>query len=296
MVIAAGVDVGSVTAKTVLLDGDQNILAKHVVYQGIVNEEAARQCFHEAMAMAGVDRKQVDVIVATGYGRDLVGFGDRTVTEISCHADGAAFVLPGVRTIIDIGGQDSKVIGLDKNCVVINFRMNDRCAAGTGRFLEVMAGALRLTLDDLGPLSMGSKQPAKVSGTCAVFAESEVISLMAQGIAKMDIVAGMHAAIGRRISGMVRGVGLRERVAMTGGVAKNIGVLKFLERELGISIVVPPHPQIIGALGAARFALREVGCLKASKNEELPHPDQIDAARVSTFGTSDCHECQTEKC
>lgn len=299
MTIVAGVDVGSVTAKTVLLDGDQNILAAHVVYEGIVNEEAALRCFHETLKRAGLDRSQVNLIVTTGYGRELVQFGDITITEISCHADGAAFVLPGVRTIVDIGGQDSKVIGLDNSGVVVNFRMNDKCAAGTGRFIEVMARGLQLTLDEVGPLSLKSERPAQVSGICAVFAESEIVSLMAQRVPKMDIVAGMHAAICRRLSGMVRGVGLKEKVAMTGGVAKNIGVVRQLERELGITIVVPPHPQIIGALGAARFALREVGQLEVIKKEALVGFDEMDAARVAGSkdpGSKDptCTACSVE--
>jgi (R)-2-hydroxyacyl-CoA dehydratese activating ATPase len=295
MTIVAGVDVGSVTAKTVLLDGDQNMIAAHVVYQGFVNEKAARRCFFETLEKVSLDRSKVDLIVATGYGRELVGFQDLTVTEISCHADGAAFVLPGVRTVVDIGGQDSKVIGLDENGVVFNFRMNDRCAAGTGRFLEVMAGALQLPLNEVGPLALRSEQPAKISSTCAVFAESEIVSLMAQGIPKMDIVAGMHAAICRRISGMVRGVGLRERVAMTGGVAKNIGVVRQLEQELGTTIVVPQRPQIIGALGAARFALREIGRLKAIKAEELVGFDEMAAARVTeSYRPAACSDCSVE--
>lgn len=258
MTIVAGVDVGSVTAKTVLLDGDERIVAAHVVDQGFVNEECAQRCFREALELAGLKRADVALIVTTGYGRELVKFGDVTITEISCHADGAAFMLPGVRTIVDIGGQDSKVIALDENGVVFNFRMNDKCAAGTGRFLDAMANALRLSLDELGPLAIRSERPAQVSGICAVFAESEVVSLMAQGIPKMDVIAGMHLAICRRTAGMVRGVGLRERVAMTGGVAKNVGVVRMLERELGTTIVLPDNPQVIGALGAARYALREL--------------------------------------
>lgn len=294
MTIVAGVDVGSVTAKTVLLDEDQNILAAHVVYQGIVNEEAARRCFHETLQMIGINRSKVGFIVATGYGRDLVGFADLTITEISCHADGAAFVLPGVRTVVDIGGQDSKVIGLDDNGVVLNFRMNDRCAAGTGRFLEVMAGALQLTLDQVGPLSLQSNAPAKVSSTCTVFAESEIVSLMAQGVPKMDIVAGMHLAIVRRLAGMVRGVGIRERVAMTGGVAQNIGAVGFLERELGTEIVVPEHPQIIGAIGAARFALREVGRLAAVSTEDLVGFEEMAQSRQVLSHGPGCTGCELD--
>ena len=291
MTIVAGVDVGSVTAKTVLLDGDQNILGSHVVYQGIVNEKAARRCFLETLEMTGIDKSKVDFIVATGYGRDLVGFADLTITEISCHADGAAFVLPGVRTVVDIGGQDSKVIGLDENGIVLNFRMNDRCAAGTGRFLEVMATALELTLDEIGPLAMQSTSPAKVSSTCTVFAESEIVSLMAQGVPKMDIVAGMHLAICRRLGGMVRGVGIRERVAMTGGVAQNAGAVGYLERELEVEIVVPDHPQIIGAIGASRFALREVGRLEAVNVKDIVGFEEMANSREPHLHGSACVGC-----
>lgn len=269
MSLVAGVDVGSITAKTVVLGDDEQILASHVVHQGIVNEEAARGCLLETLEMAGVRQADVDFVVVTGYGRELVKFGDLTITEISCHADGAAYLLPEVRTVVDVGGQDSKVIALDENGVVLNFKMNDRCAAGTGRFLEVMATALHLELEEIGPLALQSESPAKVSSTCAVFAESEIVSLMAQGVPKVDIVAGMHYAICRRLAGMVRAVGVRERVAMTGGVAMNSGVLGFLEHQLGTELLVPEVPQIIGALGAARFALREIGRLEKIDEGEI---------------------------
>jgi len=259
MSLVVGVDIGSITAKAVVLDGESNVIATHVLYEGIVNREAAEQCLDETLTDAGVSRSGVDFIVTTGYGRELVSFGDLSVTEISCHADGAHFLYPEVRTVIDIGGQDSKVIGLDDNGNVLNFRMNDRCAAGTGRFLEVMANALRLRLEDIGELALQSTSPANVSSTCTVFAESEIVSLSAQSCQKADIVAGMHEAIGRRVSGMVRSVGLRERIAMTGGVAKNVGAVAVLGRILETTLLVPSDPQIIGALGAARLALRHLG-------------------------------------
>jgi predicted CoA-substrate-specific enzyme activase len=291
MTIVAGVDVGSVTAKTVLMDDRQNVLATHVVYQGIVNEEAAKRCFTEALAMAGLNRASIDFIVVTGYGRDLVGFADLTITEISCHADGAAFVLEGVRTVVDVGGQDSKVIGLDENGIVLNFRMNDRCAAGTGRFLEVMARALELDINEIGPLALSSTSPAKVSSTCTVFAESEIVSLMAQGVPKVDIVAGMHRAICRRLAGMVRGVGIRERVAMTGGVAQNAGVIGMLEKEIGTKIIVPEYPQVVGAIGAARFALREVGRLRAIDVSEIVSFEEMAHSRFPNFAPPACSDC-----
>lgn len=278
MAIVAGVDVGSVTAKAVILGEDEEVLAAHVVHQGIVNEEAAQRCLAETLEMANLGYSDIEFTVVTGYGRELVKFGDLTITEISCHADGAAFMMPEVRTVVDVGGQDSKVIGLDAHGAVLNFRMNDRCAAGTGRFLEVMAAALHVGLDEIGPMSLSSEQPAKVSSTCTVFAESEIVSLMAQGVPKADIVAGMHYAICRRLVGMVRAVGVRERVGMTGGVAKNPAVVRFLEAELGTDLLIPDDPQVIGALGAARFALRQVG---------FPTPPQEDGMDVSDPGAKE---------
>jgi predicted CoA-substrate-specific enzyme activase len=258
MTLVVGVDIGSTTAKAVALDGDSNVIASHLVYEGIVNREAAEQCLEELLAIAGVTRGAVDYVVTTGYGRELVSYGDLSVTEISCHADGVHFLFPEVRTVIDIGGQDSKAIGLDDNGNVMNFRMNDRCAAGTGRFLEVMANTLRIPLDEIGELALQSTKPADVSATCTVFAESEIVSLSAQGHPPVDIVAGLHESIGRRVSAMARTVGLRPPIAMTGGVAKNVGAVAVLGRLLGSPLLVPPDPQIIGALGAARCALRQV--------------------------------------
>jgi len=254
----AGVDIGSLTAKSVILDENREILAYSIVHQGIVNEEAALASLDRALNEAGLGREDLEFIVTTGYGRNLVGFGDKNVTEISCHAYGAHFLHPQTRTVIDIGGQDSKVIALDEQGRVAGFNMNDKCAAGTGRFLEVMCRALGVALEEMGELSLRSQNPAQVSSLCTVFAESEIISLAAQGYPKVDIIAGIHEAIGRRIFSLVKSVALRPRVMMTGGVAKNKGVIKVLERLLGTEIITPPEPQIVGALGAALFALEEV--------------------------------------
>ena len=231
------------------------MLAARVLYEGIVNEEAAKTCFKLALEAAGTGPDEIDYVVTTGYGRNLVKFGDKSITEISCHAAGLHELLPLVRTVIDVGGQDSKVMALDEGGMVLNFRMNDRCAAGTGRFLEVMARAMSVELGDLGALALRSSAPAKVSSTCAVFAESEMISLSAEGEEKEDIVAGMHEAICRRLAAMVSSVGMVRPLAMTGGVAKNPAMLAVLGRMLGAEILTPPEPQIVGALGAARFAL-----------------------------------------
>lgn len=251
----AGVDIGSLTAKTVIVDGNRRILAHHIVSGGIVDAEAALTSLNNALRSAGLTRADLGGIVTTGYGRDLVRFGDRSITEISCHARGAHVFFPVARTLIDIGGQDSKAIAFEGSGVVRDFVMNDKCAAGTGRFLEVMARALRVELEEMGALGLQSHSPAHVSSMCTVFAESEIISLVAHGCPKVDIIAGVHESIGRRMVSMVKRVGLRQQVVMTGGVAKNAGVVRVLEKLLGTSILIPPEPQAVGALGAALFAL-----------------------------------------
>lgn len=257
MYAVAGVDIGSLTAKTVILDGNRRILAYHIVSEGIVDVEAARASLENALRSSGLTRADIGRIITTGYGRDLVRFGDRSITEISCHARGAYFLFPEVRTLIDIGGQDSKVIALDGGGLVFDFVMNDKCAAGTGRFLEVMARALRVKLEEMGDLALQSCHPAHVSSMCTVFAESEIISLAAGGCPKVDIIAGVHESVGRRMVSMVKRAGLRQRVIMAGGVAKNKGVVRVLERLFDTPILVPPEPQIVGALGAALFALED---------------------------------------
>jgi predicted CoA-substrate-specific enzyme activase len=270
MSLVAGIDIGSITAKTVILDDDERVLAAHVVHQGIVNEEAALRCLEEALELAGISRSALDYVITTGYGRDLVSVGDESITEITCHADGVAHVLPEVRTVVDVGGQDSKVIAMTDHGTVLNFRMNDRCAAGTGRFLEVMARSLQLNLTEIGEIALTSENPTDVSSTCTVFAESEIVSLMAQGCPKADIIAGMHHAMCRRLAAMVRSVGVRDPVAMTGGVAMNAAMPRFLGDDIGMEILIPEQPQIIGALGAARLALRRLTTSPGSNGRISP--------------------------
>jgi predicted CoA-substrate-specific enzyme activase len=259
--VVAGVDIGSLTAKTVIMAKDERggkILSYRIIQRGIVDESAARESLEDAIEMAGIRKEDIGFIVTTGYGRSLVQFGNKNITEITCHAKGADFLFKGAKTVIDIGGQDSKVISLDGNGRVINFAMNDKCAAGTGRFLEVMANALGIALNEMGPLSLNSKNPSKVSSLCTVFAESEVISLVARGESKVDIISGIHEAIGRRMLTLTKVVGVFPPVVMTGGVAKNAGVVRVLERLLGLEINLPSEPQIVGALGAALLALDEI--------------------------------------
>ncbi len=259
MKVAAGVDIGSLTAKSVILGQDGKMAAYRVIQGKIVDENAAKASLEQALEEAHLDRKAVGFLVTTGYGRNMVHFADKSITEISCHARGAECLHPGVHTVIDIGGQDSKVIALDGGGRVVNFAMNDKCAAGTGRFLEVMAGALDVPLEEMGALSLGSDDPASISSICTVFAESEVISLKARGRSKVDIIAGIHEAIGRRMHSMVNQAGLTPPVVMSGGVAKNVGVVSVLERLLATPVIVPQEPQIVGALGAALFALDRIG-------------------------------------
>ena len=207
------------------------------------------------MEDAGLTQNQLNYIVATGYGRARMPIADDQITEISCHGRGAGFVFPEVRSIIDIGGQDSKGILVNEKGQAVKFVMNDKCAAGTGRFLEVMAVSLDVDLDDMSELAFKSKNEVEVSSVCTVFAESEVISLFAEGVDKADIAAGIYRAIARRVTGLVgQIISKTGQVTMTGGVAKSKGMIKALEKSLGIELVVAEEPQIMGALGAALIA------------------------------------------
>ena len=256
--ILAGGDVGTLCTKVVIIDAQENIISFYIMRSGAIFKGTAEACMTEALRSAGLEREDISYIVATGYGRAKVPFADSEVTEITCHGRGAKRLFPEVHTIIDIGGQDSKVIYVNDEGQLLNFVMNDKCAAGTGRFLEVMTSALEVALNDLGKLSLTSKMEVKVSSMCTVFAESEVISLKAAGCDTADIAASVHRSISRRITGMVAQLGVKERVVMTGGVAKNIGVVRALEDKLRTTLLVPEEPQIIGAWGAALIAAESV--------------------------------------
>jgi predicted CoA-substrate-specific enzyme activase len=251
--ITVGVDVGSISAKAAVMR-ENAILASEVLLTGYNARKAGRQAFDQVLAAAKITAEQVDRIVATGYGRNSVDFAHRAVTEITCHAAGAHYLDPTVRAIIDIGGQDSKAIVLDVNGKVKDFAMNDKCAAGTGRFLEVMARALELDLDAFGDLSLAADRAAPISSMCTVFAESEVISLIAKGERRANIIAGIHASIAARVVAMARRIGLRPPVMMTGGVARNIGVVRALEEKMGSALIVSDRAQVTGAIGAALIA------------------------------------------
>jgi len=218
----------------------------------------AKSVLGKVLKEKGLSEQDLNNIVATGYGRISVPFLAKSITEIACHAKGAHYMLPETRMVIDIGGQDSKAIRLDKEGNVTDFIMNDKCAAGTGRFLEVIAKVLHLKIDELGSISIKSKEACKISSICTVFAESEVISLRAEKKNTEDIIAGIHNAIAKRVSSMASQIGFDPPIAFTGGVGKNLGVKKALEVEIGKELLVPEEPQIIGALGAALFAREQV--------------------------------------
>ena len=256
--IAMGVDIGSIGTKAVLVC-DGRMTRQVLMPTGYHAGRAAEQARRMLLAEAGLTPEDVARVIATGYGRKSASFAHRAVTEISCHAAGARYFHPDTRTVIDVGGQDSKVIRLESSGRVVDFAMNDKCAAGTGRFLEVMARALETDLAEFGRISLEAGQPASISSLCTVFAESEVISLIARGEAREKIIAGIHAAIGERIAAMAGRVGVVEPVMMTGGVAVNQGVVRALEEKLGVAIRVPEGAQITGALGAALIAAQETG-------------------------------------
>jgi (R)-2-hydroxyacyl-CoA dehydratese activating ATPase len=249
----AGIDIGSITAKAAVLQ-DGELLGTHVIFTGYNAEAAGRRVFEELLGQLGLAPADIVRIVATGYGRKSATMAHRAVTEIMCHAAGARFLDPTVRSLIDIGGQDSKAVVMDENGRVTNFTMNDKCAAGTGRFLEVMARALEADLDEFGTLSLKAARPAKISSLCTVFAESEVISLIARGETRENIIAGIHEAIASRVSAMASRIGMVPPVLMTGGVARNSGVVRALEKVMGMPVVVSPRAQVAGAIGAACIA------------------------------------------
>ena len=249
-----GIDIGSLAAKGVLVDADGHLAAWAVVPSGHDHPRVAEEVTRIVLASVGVGPEALLGTVGTGYGRSSIARAGRKVTEITCHARGAHMLDAACRTVIDIGGQDSKVIRLDARGRVVDFAMNDRCAAGTGRFLEVMAQTLAVPLEQMGTAALEATRTARISNVCTVFAESEVVGLIAAGESRPNIVRGLCRAIAERVGAMAGRVGLVPPVAMTGGVALNRAVVAALEEKLGIPIAVPQLPQIVGALGAALLA------------------------------------------
>ncbi|MBP3736104.1 MAG: 2-hydroxyglutaryl-CoA dehydratase [Lachnospiraceae bacterium] len=254
-VFTLGIDIGSTASKAVILKNGEEIIGKSLLDVGTGTsgpERVIRQIFEDT----GMTKEQMALIMGTGYGRNSIEIADQNMSELSCHARGAYFLLPSVHTVIDIGGQDVKVIQID-NGAMVNFQMNDKCAAGTGRFLDVMARVLEVEVSELGDLAAQSTKRVGISSTCTVFAESEVISQLAHGTKKSDIINGVHHSVAARVTGLAHRVGIRDDVMMTGGVAQNKGVVSALEEELGHIVHTTPLTQYVGALGAALFAYQK---------------------------------------
>jgi len=252
--IVAGCDVGSLTAKAVIMRGDE-ILAARVMRAKSHPEESANEIMDQALERAGLVMEEISYCVGTGYGRASIPFARSVESEIACHGKGAQWQMPSVRMVIDIGGQDAKAIRLDDQANVIRYVYNDKCASGTGRFLEVMADALNIDLNNMGEVSLSSQNPISISNQCVIFAETEIVSLVNEGRDIADIINGLHHALAHRVAALAKGIELQDDIVMTGGVAKNKGMFAALEKALGKKIKdLDRDPQINGALGAAIFA------------------------------------------
>jgi predicted CoA-substrate-specific enzyme activase len=258
MTFAAGVDVGSTQTKAVIIDEQGKIVGHAIIDTGSNVVIAAEKAFLAALEAGGIAEAEVGYIVGTGYGRYKVTFGDTQITEISCHARGAVHMFPGTRTVLDMGGQDTKAIRVSAKGEVIDFCMNDKCAAGTGRFLQAAAAALDIPLAELGPTALRAEKAIPISTTCTVFAESEVLSWLGKGKKIEDILWGVHKSIGVRSMALLRRVGIEEQVTFTGGVTKNQGMVEVINQALGFPVNVSEESHLMGALGAALFALDRI--------------------------------------
>jgi len=255
--IAAGIDIGSSTSKVVLLNGNK-ILSHNIIPTGAESANAARLVMEKALSSNNLSLGEIGYIVATGYGRVIVPFAHETVTELTCHARGANVLFPSARTILDMGGQDCKAIRCNNDGQLENFMMNDKCAAGSGLFFDSMAELMGMPVAEIGRLALGAESAEEVSSRCAVFAESEVISHIHRGVSRESILAGLHQAVVDRILDLSSKVTIMPEVVLTGGVAKNPAIIRELEEKLGLSVHLPPEPQIVGALGAALLAEKTI--------------------------------------
>ena len=272
MKYAAGIDVGSTQSKAVLINPARDISARSIIDTGANVKRAGQRVLDELLAQTGIAREDIGFVVGTGYGRYKIEAGDAQVTEISCHARGAHMLFPGSRTVIDMGGQDTKAIKVGPDGDVVDFCMNDKCAAGTGRFLAGAADVLGLTLDDIGPISLRGQKPIRLTSVCTVFVESDILSYLAQKKKVEDILAGVHEAIATRTVGLIRRVGLEQEFTFTGGVARNVGMVKALETKLDVKLNISPDSQYTGALGAALFAMDHVMASGAEKVDASAEP------------------------
>ena len=263
MAYAAGVDVGSTQTKAVLIDEAGRIVGRALTATGANVIRAAESAFRETLASGDIREEEVEYVVGTGYGRYKVTFGNTQVTEISCHGRGAVHMFPKTRTVVDMGGQDTKAIRVSARGEIVDFCMNDKCAAGTGRFLGAASSALDIPLEQLGPTALRGDRPVKISTTCTVFAETEVLSWLGKGKKIEDILLGVHQSIASRSVGLLWRTGVEEEVTFTGGVARNIAMIEALERELKTKVNVSEESHYMGALGAALFALDHIVASRA---------------------------------
>ena len=266
MTYYAGIDIGSTMTKVVILE--EGIIATVIGPTGAEHRRLASTVMATALAQAGIAAEDISYIVATGYGRLTVPFADKQITEISCHAKGVCHLFPKARTIIDIGGQDSKVIQIDAGGNICNFMMNDKCAAGSGRFIEIIADTLELGLEEMGRVSLESTSPANISSICTIWAQQEVTAGQAEGVPVADLISGVHNALADRVVRMARRMPIEKEVILTGGCAKNVGLVKALSHHLGLAVRIPEEPLITGALGAALLG-RDI-CRKAAGTGRVP--------------------------
>jgi predicted CoA-substrate-specific enzyme activase len=252
--LTIGVDIGSLTGKALVLEDDR-IRAWELVLTGPDSVETGTSVTESALAKAGVALRDMDFIVSTGYGRIVIPFAHKNISEISCHARGASFLFPAARSILDMGGQDCKAIRCDAKGKVLDFAMNDKCAAGAGRSMGIMSELVDVPLEAIGPLSLEAPDGGvPISSTCVVFARHEVLAYLRRGVPKSAVLAGACNALAHRVHAMLRRVGVEEEFVISGGIARNVGVVRRLEEKLKVTARISEHPQLVGALGAALFA------------------------------------------
>jgi benzoyl-CoA reductase subunit A len=264
--LTLGVDIGSLTGKALVLEDDR-IRSWDLVLTGPDSVETGTAVTNAALAKAGVALRDLDFIVSTGYGRIVIPFAHKNISEISCHARGASFLFPQARSILDMGGQDCKAIRCDARGKVLDFAMNDKCAAGAGRSMGIMAELVDVPLEQIGPLSLEAPDGGvPISSTCVVFARHEVLAYLRRGVTKSAVLAGACNALVHRVHSMLRRVGVEEEFVISGGIARNVGVVRRLEEKLKVTARISEHPQLVGALGAALFA-RDLAQKQGSRRE-----------------------------
>lgn len=290
-----GIDIGSTATKALVLEDGKTIRASVIISFG-AGTSGTDQALERLFEESGLTWDDIDYTVATGYGRLRFDEADKQISELSCHACGMYFMIPEARTIIDIGGQDVKALRLNSHGGLDNFIMNEKCAAGTGRFLDVMAGVLETTTDQLGALDAEADSKVEISSTCTVFAESEVISHLANKEKIPNIIAGIHDSVAKRTAGLARRLGVEKTVVMSGGVAQNAGVIRALEEELGVTIKVPPHVQLIGALGAALHGAKALEKKLEKKKQSEPQGEDVFGSALEEVRNAqekpDCATCK----